>query len=194
MSNFNSKEKMKGLYMGHDDQRGVWRGNALSTLDLNVVRDTTRQYCRNEDSDSALSEMMVADVRDNKIPAWTNSNDNPIDNKLTNEDILTQTTNTDTIYDLTDRACYGVIRTELDYAKVNRFMVREEWSSNVETGEITVRIKNIAPLQQDCGKGQNSDRVLFWLRYNDVLPMLKRIEERQPDNTLQIQIWNAMFK
>ena len=180
------------------DER-IWAGKfesishnyTTSIMDMHTAKDATENCCVEEYNDSPLSAMMVADVRDNKIPAWTSSDDNPIDNKLTNEEILTQTTHTDTIYDPTNRACYGVIRTELDYARVNRYMIGEEWSSDVATGEITVRIRKIAPVQQGYGKGR--DRVLFWMRYNDVLPMLKRMEERHPEHTLQMRIWAAMF-
>lgn len=79
---------------------------------------------------------------------------------------------------------------------INKFRLKEEWVFDKESSRMFVRILGIAPIQEDSTTipGEKLDKVLFWVYYPKLRPMLAKYEAYNGKNYGARPTWEELFE
>ena len=85
---------------------------------------------------------------------------------------------------------------KLDYSKIKRFKIKEDWFFNIATSTMEVRIIGIAPLLETYDENGNylGDETLYWLYYPDLRPVLAKVEAYNAGNNAVRLSWDDIFE
>lgn len=88
------------------------------------------------------------------------------------------------------------IQGELDFSKVKRFKIKEDWFFNSATSTLEVRIIGLAPLLEvfDDDGIYLGDETLYWLYYPELRPILAKYEAYNDGNFAQRLSWDDIFE
>ncbi len=88
------------------------------------------------------------------------------------------------------------IRDEFNASAVTKFRIKEDWVFDKESSRMFVRILGIAPIQVDTTTfvGQKIEKLLFWVYYPKLRPMLAKFEAYNPKNMGARPTWEELFE
>ena len=148
-----------------------------------------------------MNAALIYRIESGKINAWSTVNI-PFAKQLTAEEVKALTTDKQKI-DTTIQIQNGYVNVinNRDFSPdhINAYEILEKWSFRPADGETEVTIKGIAPICDIYGTGQSnrntiiSRKTLFWVDYNDILPIIRKEVPYYPTNNFTVQIWNQFF-
>jgi hypothetical protein len=95
---------------------------------------------------------------------------------------------------VTGRELMQVIEHDIDYSTVHKYRILEDWTFNRRTGSTEIKITGIAPVQDVYVDGDfRGSRALFWIKFNEIAPMLAQYEQYHPERTIAAYIWKDYF-
>jgi len=175
----------------------TWKKQVGREIYDTVKEDDKKHHLKDLSNDSTLLEVIIAKLKAGNITAYSN-----YDNSFTTilspaelNQILVPLPDTIMITDpVTGQEIMRVRRREFDYSSVHKYRILEDWTFNPLTGNTDIHIEGIAPVRDVYVDGEfRGYQALFWVRYNDVLPVLRHYDQYHPDNTLAAHIWNDYF-
>jgi len=88
------------------------------------------------------------------------------------------------------------ISEDIDYSKITKFKIKEDWFFNSATSTMEVRIIGIAPLMATFDDNNNylGDETLYWLYYPELRPILAKYEAYNVGNFAQRLSWDDIFE
>ncbi len=89
-----------------------------------------------------------------------------------------------------------LIKETLDYSKITKFKIKEDWFFNSATSTMEVRIIGLAPLLATYDNAGNylGDETMYWLYYPDLRPILAKSEAYNPGNFSNRLSWDDIFE
>jgi hypothetical protein len=180
------------------DNTTVWKKQVAREIIVKDTEDTKKHHLRDLGTDTTLLEMIVNAVKAGKLTAYSNF-DYRFTTKLTMgqfNDMINPKPDTVTVTDpASGKERTVMVNHDFDYDAVTKFRILEDWTFNTTTGNTDIHIEGIAPIKEIYG--QNGDfrgtQAMFWLKYNEVAPILDRYAKIHPDKSLGFRIWNDYF-
>ncbi|NNC95466.1 MAG: gliding motility protein GldN [Chitinophagales bacterium] len=89
-----------------------------------------------------------------------------------------------------------IAENELEYDKVVKYRVKEDWFFDEETSTFQVRIIGLAPVRMDFDRMGNyrGDEVMYWVYYPDLRPILTKFEAYNAGNDAIQLSWEDIFE
>jgi hypothetical protein len=181
------------------DNTTVWKKQVAREIIVKDTEDTKKHHLRDLGIDTTLLEMIVNAVKAGKLTAYSNF-DYRFTTKLTMQqfnEMVTVKPDTVIVYDPIPEKGRALIvnHDDIDYDAIKKFRILEDWTFNITTGNTDIHIEGIAPIKEIYG--ENGDfrgtQAMFWLKYNEVVPILDRYAKTHPDKSLGFRIWNDYF-
>ncbi len=177
----------------------IWKKQVIRMIDFNEPEDTVMRHLRQPEPDSTLLEIMALSINAGKLTAYS-SFDTRFTEKITKEDfkkMMSADPDTALLTDpVTGKEIVKVIKRDIDYSKVTKYRILEEWTYNQRTRKTEIEVIGIAPMLDIYGMDGTfrGRKPFFWVRYNDIQSLLARYELYHPHNTLASHIWEDNFK
>ena len=174
----------------------VWR-----ELDLREKMNQTFRYEAEEDNGSQMFiNILLKAVEKGDVTAWT---DDRFTTPLSLEELTMKTAGG---FDTVDRVSIDdptkiearvVTKKYFDPKTVLKLRIKEEWVFDRESSRMFCRILGIAPVQtviDDYGN-ERGIKILFWIYYPDLRPVLTKYEVYNPKNMGQSRMtWEELFE
>ena len=176
----------------------VWKKQVARVIDMQEPEDTIVHHLRDAGNNTTLTEMMVNAIKTGNVAAYSNY-DNTFSTKLTIAQINEMTSSKlDTVVmtdPVTGKEVMKIISRDMNYDLIHKFRLLEDWTFNPGTGKTEIQIVGIAPIREIYGEDGSFRGVqaMFWLHYNDALPIISHYEQYHPNNTIAEHIWNDYF-
>ena len=89
-----------------------------------------------------------------------------------------------------------VVKNELEWDKIVKYKIKEDWFFDEETSTFQVRIIGIAPVLETYDEGGNfiGDETMYWIYYPDLRPILAKYEAYNPGNNAVRLSWEDIFE
>jgi hypothetical protein len=149
-------------------------------------------------SDSLLVHLLVTAVMNHTITAYTN--DPPFGAKLTEDQISDKNASVlDSMFvidPVTNKEVYLPRKSQFEINNtVTKYRIMEDWTFDPATGKTTVEIVGVGPVWDMYGDdGVFRGRMtMFWVKYQDALPIIRRYEQYHPESTIAGKIWGSYF-
>jgi gliding motility associated protien GldN len=86
--------------------------------------------------------------------------------------------------------------TQLNWDKIVKYRIKEDWIFNQKTSTMVVRIIGIAPIMEDYDASGNyrGDMTMYWVYYPDLRPILGKHEVFNPKNDAVRISWDDLFE
>ena len=172
-----------------------WSKRLWRVIDLHEKQNLIFSY-PNEPLAKILHELVL----NNAINAYDNSvvNGDQFKMKMTKEAIQRIGTSSDSLWILnaeTGEEEQIEINATIDFNKVKRFKIKEDWFFNSATSTMEVRIIGLAPLIEVYDQNGNylGDETMYWLYFPDIRPYLAKYEAYNPHNFAQRLSWDDIF-
>lgn len=102
---------------------------------------------------------------------------------------------TEMVDPVTHDSMLRIVIREPDYESMTHYSMMQEWRPNAANGTITITIKAIAPEQNIYDNWVFKERQpLFWIKYEDALPVLNAFGQQQPNRSPGILLWENFFR
>ena len=179
-------------------QTDTWKKTVSRTIDVTQKEDTITHHLTDVTEDSTLLEMMISAIKLGKLTAYS-AFDHSFTTKLSVAELKEMTASradTQIIVDpITNKEIVKIIRRDFNPYAIHKYRFLEEWTFNPGTGKTDIQITGISPMLEVYGedgvfRGRKS---MFWVKYNDVHPILARYEQAHPNHTLSSLIWDDYF-
>jgi len=89
-----------------------------------------------------------------------------------------------------------VVKNELEWDKIVKYKIKEDWFFDEETSTFQVRIIGIAPVLETFDDEGNfiGDETMYWIYYPDLRPILAKYEAYNPGNNAVRLSWEDIFE
>ena len=172
-----------------------WRKRVSRYINM---QDTARlHHTPGRSADSMLISVMLNEVMSGRVTVY-NTVDNNLEDKLTTSDIK------ETFFHRSDTFVFfnpkgdSLINTyvyrSIDLDSVYEYKLLEDWTFDPVSGKTTIQIAAIAPVMKIFDDGVYRVRSnLFWMKFNDAIPIIQHYETIHLLNKLTDRIWQDYF-
>ncbi len=176
----------------------TWKKTVSRMIDLAQKEDTVVHHLTDVSNDTSLAEALIGAARAGKITAYSSFDCN-FTTKLSIAQIKEMTApRVDTMLLLdpvTNQEIYKIVSRDFNFDALRKFRILEEWTYNPHAGKTDIQITGISPMQDIYGddgvyRGRKS---LFWVKYNEVRPILTKYDQSHPTHTIASLIWDDYF-
>ena len=89
-----------------------------------------------------------------------------------------------------------IINNELEWDKIVKYKIKEDWFFDEETSTFQVRIIGIAPVLETFDQDGNflGDETMYWIYYPDLRPILAKYEAYNVGNNAMRLSWEDIFE
>lgn len=161
-------------------------------------KDTGIHMLADEQPDSTMSDMIIEDVRNGMLVAYTTSSFTDSLDAAGVNICLDQWHDTALMAETADSAEVVMRITVSKYTdgRTNTIKIAEDWTFDERTGTTNVVITGVAPQRNKFAPGANSNKCtdMFWVKYKDLKKIKARYESYHPGNNLPIQVWRDYFE
>lgn len=179
------------------DTKGVWKKQVSREIDMQIKEDDKKHHLKDLSNDTTLVEMILNAIKAGKITAYSNW-DHSFTKKVTYKEIYAaQVPKPDTVIivdPVTGQELQKIVAHDFDPDVVRKYRILENWTFNPTTGNTDIHIEGVAPLREIVVDGNfRGMQALFWVHYNELLPILTHYEQLHPENSIATGIWNDYF-
>jgi hypothetical protein len=178
----------------------TWKKRVYRVIDMTEKETAKANALTDVRTDSTLFQMFDDAINSGTIPVYANS-DLYFNSKLdlkTLPDLICPWYKTDTVvvFDpITGDEIHMKRRTPF-FDQMNEYGILEECSFNTSTGKTDMQVVGIGPLNITHGDvlPPCDKPMLFWMKYQDALPIIRRYEQYNPESTIAGKIWGSYFQ
>jgi len=176
----------------------VWKKTVTRTIDIPEPEDDKKHHLQDVNAYNTLLEALVSSINAGKLTAYHN-NDNMFSAKLSIQDINKMTADkmdTQLVVDPVTKEEMSVIRVIVfNPGFVHKYRIQEDWTFNPITGKTGIKITGIAPVRNVYGydAGLRGVQTMFWVKYNEAVPVINKYEHNHPENTIANLVWQDYF-
>lgn len=89
-----------------------------------------------------------------------------------------------------------IVSNELEWDKIVKYKIKEDWFFDEETSTFQVRIIGVAPVLESFDEDGNfiGDETMYWIYYPDLRPILAKYEAYNPGNYAMRVSWEDIFE
>ena len=89
-----------------------------------------------------------------------------------------------------------IISNELEWDKIVKYKIKEDWFFDEETSTFQVRVIGIAPVLESFDEDGSfiGDETMYWVYYPDLRPILAKYEAYNPGNNAVRLSWEDIFE
>lgn len=89
-----------------------------------------------------------------------------------------------------------IIENKLEWNKIVKYKIKEDWFFDEETSTFQVRIIGLAPILETFDENGNflGDETMYWIYYPDLRPILAKYEAYNPGNNAVRLSWEDIFE
>jgi len=177
------------ISFAQQSEKDTWKKRVTREINIQTKQDSILHGLTQAAPDTTLLELIVNAIKKDRITAWAHFAPFDPSFKLTYDEL-----DYSILHPHSDDTTF-VEYHNLDYRSVHKYRLLEEWTFNSSTGNTSVHIEGIAPVRDFYGADGDfhGSQALFWVRYNDILPILQHHDQLHPDNNLALYIWNDYF-
>ena len=183
----------------HSVSEQLWKKTVSRTIDFPKKGGAASHRAADAKQDTSLLVMIVNAIKTADVAAYAGY-DASFSTKLTLKD-LDEVINGkfDSIpmgHWVTNMNITPVPHRDFSYDSIHKYQILEEWTVNPHTGKTEIQITGIAPVRDiygDDGAVYRGSQAMFWVKYNDVHPILARYEQTHPNHTISSLIWDDYF-
>jgi|GEM_PF-6800265 len=169
----------------------TWKNTAKKHFCFDLPRDTITF-----DPEMHLSSELTNAVKRGQLSAWALKESFGTSNTISPEDIesvISPPDSIDTVYN--GEPVTMVIAHDINYADLRCHTLLEDWRYDQNKGEAEMSIKAVSV---DHGYVNDSDKLTyweyqFWVRYIDMQPQLRHLEEYFPETRFAVRILDDLF-
>ncbi len=175
----------------------VWKKRVIRTINMQIPEDKKTHHLKSAGNDTTITELLVNAAGAGKLTVYSNIDDNFSTKQSATEvkDMLSPKKDTVTMTDpVSGKEVMKIVSMDINYDAIQKFRILEEWTYNPGTGKTDIQITGIAPVK-DVFVGDNlrGSMAIFWVRYQDALPVIAHYEQSHPTNTFSSHIWDDYF-
>ncbi len=169
----------------------AWKKTVIRTICLAPKEDNVKQ-------DTSLLEMMVNAVKAGDLAAYGAYGidfSTKVTLKMLDEVIDGIVDSISRGNPVTNTAVTEMAHRGFSYDSVHKYRILEEWTVNPHNGKTEIQITGIAPTRDIVGDDgvYRGSQAMFWVRYNEVQPILEKYAHSHPKHSLASLIWDDYF-
>lgn len=143
-------------------------------------------------------KILMDGINSGEMTAYNATNIDSFGSQMTIADVDKIGAGTDTIdvVDTNGVSQKKVVHKELDFTKITKFRLKEDWIFDKQKSMMIVRILGIEPIldtYNDDGTFRG-EQGMFWIYYPDVRKIMAKHEVFNPDNDAIRQNWDDLFE
>ena len=149
------------------------------------------------DGDSMLFEQIYTHLRYHSLRAWHTPGAEPNDTLAKDEfmKLITKIDTTEVTDPITGNIAYTIVYHDFNYQMVYKYKLMMDCTTDFKKGKTQMHVTAIAPCMDvyDANGKLQETKTLFWVRDQDIKPIIDRSEQYHPDNTFALHLWNRFF-
>jgi len=174
----------------------AWKKTVTREIDMSSAEDK-EHHLKNVGKEDLLAELLADDVLKGKIRGYANTYE-PVWRGLTHDEVantLSPKVDTTIVFDpVSGKDVQKVVYYDADFGAMQKSRILEEWGLNPATGKTEIQILGIAPVREVSVDGAlRGKQAVFWVKYADALPALRRYDQKHPTRPFASYIWDDYF-